>query len=189
MRGTLYIVSGPAGVGKGTILSLALKKLPDMAYSVSCTTRLPRPGIDVEGETYYFLTEEEFKRRAEADEFLEYADVHGHRYGTLREIVEKSLAAGKDILLEIDVQGALNVKKKMPEAVTVFIKPPSIPELISRLSKRGSESEAEQKLRIENAAEEISHAEEYDRIIVNDIAADAAEKFIKIVLTHREEQQ
>lgn len=112
MRGTLYIFSGPAGVGKGTVLQQALKKLPNISYSVSCTTRAPRPGLDVEGKTYYFLSEEEFRRRIAAGDFLEYANVHGHLYGTRRDIVEEALASGTDIVLEIDVQGAFIVKKK-----------------------------------------------------------------------------
>ena len=176
MRGTLYIFSGPAGVGKGTVLQRALKKLPGIGYSVSCTTREPRPGLDVEGETYYFLSEEEFRRRIAAGDFLEYANVHGHLYGTRR-----------DIVLEIDVQGAAIVKEKMPEAVTVFVKPPSFGELARRLKKRGSEGCEEQELRMKNAKEELSHAGEYDYVIVNDIVEDAVSEFIKIVKKHREE--
>ncbi len=121
MRGTLYVFSGPAGVGKGTVLQRALKELPNIGYSVSCTTREPRPGLDAEGETYYFISDEEFRRRVAAGDFLEYANVHGHLYGTRRDIVEKALASGRDIVLEIDVQGAFIVKIKMPEAVMVFV--------------------------------------------------------------------
>ena len=187
MRGTLYIFSGPAGVGKGTVLQQALKKLPNISYSVSCTTRAPRPVLDVEGKTYYFLSEEEFRRRIAAGDFLEYANVHGHLYGTRRDIVEEALASGTDIVLEIDVQGAFIVKKKIPEAVTVFVKPPSLDELVRRLKKRGSECREEQELRIKNAKEELLHAEEYDYVIVNDIVEDAVAEFIKIVKKHREE--
>ena len=187
MRGTLYIFSGPAGVGKGTVLQRALKKLPGIGYSVSCTTREPRPGLDVEGETYYFLSEEEFRRRIAAGDFLEYANGHGHLYGTRRDIVEEALSTGRDIVLEIDVQGAAIVKEKMPEAVTVFVKPPSFGELARRLKKRGSEGCEEQELRMKNAKEELSHAGEYDYVIVNDIVEDAVSEFIKIVKKHREE--
>ncbi|MCD8233333.1 MAG: guanylate kinase [Cloacibacillus porcorum] len=187
MRGTLYIFSGPAGVGKGTVLQQALKKLPNISYSVSCTTRAPRPGLDVEGKTYYFLSEEEFRRRIAAGDFLEYANVHGHLYGTRRDIVEEALASGTDIVLEIDGQGDSIVKKNIPDAVTVFVKPPSLDELVRRLKKRGSECREEQELRIKNAKEELLHAEEYDYVIVNDIVEDAVAEFIKIVKKHREE--
>ncbi len=189
MRGTLYVFSGPAGVGKGTVLQRALKELPNIGYSVSCTTREPRPGLDAEGETYYFISDEEFRRRVAAGDFLEYANVHGHLYGTRRDIVEKALASGRDIVLEIDVQGAFIVKRKMPEAVMVFVKPPSFDELARRLQKRGSESPAERELRMRNAKEELAHAKDYDYVIVNDVVANAVEEFIKIVKKHREENK
>ena len=189
MKGKLYVFSGPAGVGKGTILKNAMSKLPNMKFSVSCTTRSPRPGLDREGETYYFISEDEFRRRIDAGEFLEYADVHGHLYGTLRRTVEDALAEGSDIVLEIDVQGAKLVKEKMPEAVTIFVKPPSIEELIRRLKGRGSESAAEQALRIRNAEEELSHAAEYDHVIINDMLDRAVNDFIKIVTEYREETE
>ena len=188
MKGKLYVFSGPAGVGKGTILKNAILKLPNMRFSVSCTTRSPRPGIDREGVTYHFIGEDEFRSRIAAGDFLEYADVHGHLYGTLRETVEKALDEGSDIVLEIDVQGAKAVKEKMPEAVTIFVKPPSMEELVRRLKGRGSESEAEQALRLRNAEEELSHAEEYDHIVVNDLLDRAVNDFINIVMEHREEK-
>ncbi len=189
MKGHLYIFSGPAGVGKGTILRLALEKLPNVKYSVSCTTREPRPGLDKDGETYYFVTEDEFRRQIAEGDFLEYAEVHGHLYGTRRDIVEDTLESGADIALEIDVQGAFAVKEKMPEAVAVFIKPPSMEELCRRLSGRGSESLNEQALRMKNAEAEIACAGRYDYVVVNDDLAKAVDEVIAIVKSNREELQ
>lgn len=189
MKGRLYIFSGPAGVGKGTVLHIALERLSNIKYSVSCTTRAPRPGIDKEGETYYFISEEEFRSRIAAGDFLEYADVHGHLYGTRRDIVESALNAGIDIVLEIDVQGAAIVKRKMPEAVTVFVKPPSMEELRRRLEGRGSESAEERELRIKNAEAEIGCAERYDYVVVNDDLERTVDEVINIVRKNREEPQ
>lgn len=171
------------------MLHLALERLSGIKYSVSCTTRAPRPGLDKEGETYHFISEEEFRRRIAAGDFLEYAEVHGHLYGTRRDIVETALGAGTDIVLEIDVQGAFIVKEKMPEAVTVFIKPPSMDELRRRLSGRGSESGDEQELRIKNAEAEIACADKYDYVVVNDDLERTVEEVINIVKKNREELQ
>ncbi len=189
MKGRLYIFSGPAGVGKGTVLHLALERLSNIRYSVSCTTRAPRPGLDKEGETYYFISEEEFRRRIAAGDFLEYAEVHGHLYGTRRDIVESALDAGTDIVLEIDVQGSFIVKQKMPEAITVFVKPPSMAELRRRLEGRGSESAEERELRIKNAETEIACACRYDYVVVNDDLERTVEEIISIVRKNREELQ
>ena len=189
MKGRLYIFSGPAGVGKGTVLHLALERLSGIKYSVSCTTRAPRPGLDKEGVTYYFISEEEFRRRIAAGDFLEYAEVHGHLYGTRRDIVESALEAGTDIVLEIDVQGAFIVKQKMPEAVMIFVKPPSMEELRRRLEGRGSEGREERELRIKNAEAEIACAGKYDYVVVNDDLERTVDEVINIVKKNREEQQ
>ena len=189
MRGHLYIFSGPAGVGKGTVLKRVFERIPAIKYSVSCTTRAPRPGLDKEGETYHFVTEEEFRRRIAAGDFLEYAEVHGHLYGTRRDIVEESLNAGTDVALEIDVQGAFIVKDKMPEALTVFVKPPSMAELRRRLEGRGSETQKELTLRLKNAEAEIACADKYDYVVVNDDLEKTVEKVIDIVMKNREEQK
>lgn len=189
MRGRLYIFSGPAGVGKGTVLKLVLERLSGIKYSVSCTTRAPRPGLDKEGETYYFVSEEEFRRRIAAGDFLEYAEVHGHLYGTRRDIVEQALNEGNDVVLEIDVQGAFIVKEKMPEALLIFVKPPSMEELRRRLAGRGSETIDELELRLKNAESEIACAERYDYVIVNDDLEKTVEKVIEIVMKNREEEK
>ena len=171
------------------MLHLALERLSNIRYSVSCTPRAPRPGLDKDGETYYFISEEEFRRRIAAGDFLEYAEVHGHLYGTRRDIVESALDAGIDIVLEIDVQGAFIVKQKMPEAITIFVKPPSMEELRRRLEGRGSEPAEERELRIKNAETEIACAGKYDYVVVNDDLERTVEEIISIVRKNREELQ
>jgi len=134
MRGRLYILSGPAGVGKGTVLRRVFEKLDNIAYSVSCTTRTPRPG-ERDGTDYVFMDEASFKKMVSEERFLEWANVHGHFYGTRKDVVEDILNSGRDVVLEIDVQGASQVKKKMPEAVMIFIQPPSFEELVKLMVK------------------------------------------------------
>ncbi len=185
MRGRLYILSGPAGVGKGTVLRRVFEKLDNIVYSVSCTTRAPRPG-ERDGVNYIFMDEPSFKKMVGEGRFIEWANVHGHFYGTRKDIVEETLRQGKDVLLEIDVQGASQVKGKMPEAVMIFIQPPSFEELVRRLQKRGTEGPEELKLRISNAKTEMSHADEYEYMIINDKIEKAADDFIKIVKKYRE---
>ena len=185
MRGRLYILSGPAGVGKGTVLRRVFEKLDNMAYSVSCTTGTPRPG-ERDGTDYVFMDEASFKKMVSEERFLEWANVHGHFYGTRKDVVEDILNSGRDVVLEIDVQGASQVKKKMPEAVMIFIQPPSFEELVRRLRKRGTEGPEEFELRILNAKEEMSHAGEYEHMIINDRVDKAAEDLIKIVKQYRE---
>ena len=185
MRGRLYILSGPAGVGKGTVLRRVFEKLDNIVYSVSCTTRAPRPG-ERDGVSYVFMDEPSFKKMGDEGRFLEWANVHGHFYGTRKDIVEDTIRQGKDVLLEIDVQGASQVKKKMPDAVMIFIQPPSFEELLRRLQKRGTEGPEELKLRITNAKTEMSHSEEYEHMIINDKIEKAADDFIAIVKKYRE---
>ncbi len=139
-KGTLFVLSGPSGAGKGTIRARVFEALDGLSYSVSCTTRAPREG-ERDGVDYRFITPEDFAARIAAGDFLEWADVHRHRYGTLKSDVEKVLNEGKDMFLEIDVQGALQVKKKMPEAVTLFVVPPSIEVLEERLRGRRCQCE------------------------------------------------
>ena len=165
--GRLFVLSGPSGAGKGTLRENALKDIPDLVYSVSCTTRKPRDG-EVDGVQYRFITREDFADRIARDEFLEYAHVHDDMYGTLKADVMKVLDSGKNVLLEIDVQGALQVKAKFPEAVLVFVDVPSIQELERRLRDRHTETESALQTRLANAITERSLRDKYDYVIVND---------------------
>lgn len=183
-KGVLLVVSGPSGAGKGTICSMLREQLPDLGYSVSVTTRQPRTG-EIDGVNYFFKTVDEVKEMISRDELLEYAEVYGNYYGTPRDYVMKQLEAGKDVLLEIDIQGALQVKKRFPEGVFVFIVPPSLDELSARIYKRGTDSEDVIKRRLASAASELTYAAEYDYIIVNDVAEKAADKVLTIMEAER----
>lgn len=183
-QGVLLVVSGPYGAGKGTICQLLREKLPDLGYSVSVTTRQPRVG-EVDGVNYFFKTVEQVKEMIAADELLEYAEVYGNYYGTPRQYVMDLLNAGKDVLLEIDIQGALQIKQRFPEGVFVFIVPPSLDELSARIYKRGTDSEDVIKRRMASAASELTYAAEYDYIIVNDIVEKAANKILTIMDAER----
>lgn len=182
MGGTarLFVISGPSGVGKGTLVSLVRRMRPDLGLTVSATTRPPRLG-EVSGVSYHFLSEEEFSRRVDAGEFLEWAEVHGHRYGTLRDDVNAMLALGKSVVLEIDVQGALNVRRILPTAVLIFVEPPSLGELERRLRKRGTESEAQIGLRLAHAKHELELSARYDVRLVNDDRDVAAHRLVKVL--------
>ena len=171
----LFVISGPSGAGKGTLLAELRKQRPDLGLTVSATTRSPRPG-EVDGTSYYFLSDEEFRRRIAAGEFVEWAEVHGHLYGTLVSEVKRLLAKGHSLVLEIDVQGALNVRKVYPDAVLVFIEPPSLQVLEERLRGRGTEDEASIELRLKNARHEMELADQYDVRIVNDTVDRAAQE-------------
>ena len=166
MKHILMAVSGPAGVGKGTIVKTIIDKREDVVESVSCTTRLPRKG-EIDGRHYFFLSKEEFLRRIEEGDCLEYDEHFGNYYGTPRSFVEKTLET-KSIILEIDVVGALQVKKVFPELVLVMIVPPSFEELRRRLEGRGSESEETMKIRMDRIAYELAQKDKYDYVIVND---------------------
>lgn len=164
-KGTLFIVSGPSGCGKGTVLAEILKQ-DNVYYSVSATTRTPRPG-EINGVNYHFLSKDEFEKLIENDGMLEYANYCGNYYGTPKKPVEDMLAEGKNVILEIEVQGALKVMEKCPEAVSVFILPPSLKELRRRLHKRGTETEEVIEKRIGEAAGEIRKAINYDYVMIN----------------------
>jgi guanylate kinase len=179
----LFVVSGPSGVGKGTLVSRVRGQRPDLGLTVSATTRQPRPG-EVDGTSYYFLSVEDFEQRVAAGEFLEWANVFGNRYGTLRSEVDRNLDAGKSVILEIDVQGALNVRKLMPEAVLVFIEPPSFEALESRLRGRGTEEEEVVQVRLKTAKEELELAPSYDERIVNDDLQEATSEFLRMLDSH-----
>ena len=183
-KGILFVLSGPSGAGKGTLRRRLFERVPDLAYSVSCTTRQPRPG-ETDGVDYRFLSEEDFRERISRGDFLEWARVHDHFYGTRAEDVREILDRGRDVVLEIDVQGALQVKRLIPEAVTLFIAPPSVEELERRLSRRNTEAPEERRLRLRNAREELGHAGEYDHRVVNDHLEEATEDLVHLVEHHR----
>jgi guanylate kinase len=183
-KGLLIVVSGPSGSGKGTVLSEVFAANKNIFYSVSATTRAPRPG-EVDGRHYYFLSKEEFKKRIDSGGMLEYACYCGNYYGTPRSAVEKQRNAGNDVVLEIDIQGAIQVKKACPDCVTIFIAPPSAEELERRLRGRGTESDEVIKKRLETAVKEISKAEFYDYIVVNDEVETAAKKIGCIITAEK----
>ena len=180
-KGLLIVVSGASGTGKGTVCKKILADLPEVAYSISATTRKPRPG-EIDGKEYYFLSVDEFKAWIAEEKFLEYAEVYGNFYGTPLNKIEERLNRGEDILLEIDVQGALNVKRKCPDGVYIFLLPPSLEELKSRIEGRGTENPESLARRLKNAVAEIKIGLEYDYAVVNDTIDNAAEQ-IKAILT------
>lgn len=165
--GKLFVISGSSGVGKGTVIKEFLNKHPEFKLSVSCTTRNPREG-EVHGINYFFLTKEEFKACIERNEFLEWAEFSGNMYGTQKAYVENKLAEGKNLILEIDTQGALNVKKIMPEAQLIFILPPSLEELEARLRGRHTETEEAIQKRLQTVKSEMENSRHFDYQIVND---------------------
>lgn len=178
--GLLVVISGPSGAGKGTICKKLKEVMKDLKVSVSATTRGPRAG-EVEGESYFFLKEEEFIKRINNDEFLEYAKVYGNYYGTPKKEVFKQLEDGNDIILEIDIQGALQVKKNYPRGVFIFILPPSLNELQNRIEGRGTDSKEVILRRMQCAYDELNYAFEYDYIVLNDEVESAVEKIVHII--------
>ena len=176
------VLAGPTAVGKGTVAAAVRDRYPEVWVSVSVTTRPPRPG-EVDGVHYHFVTEAEFDRLVAADELLEWAVVHGrHRYGTPRRPVEEALAAGRPALLEIDLAGARQVRAKVPDALFVFLKPPSWEELVRRLEGRGTETDAERARRLQTAVEELAAEREFDRTVVNTEIPAAGEGLVALVL-------
>ncbi|MBQ0001625.1 MAG: guanylate kinase [Clostridiales bacterium] len=179
-KGVLSVISGFSGAGKGTMVKSLLSRYDNYALSVSVTTRSPRPG-EVEGVSYFYRTTEEFEKMIEEDALLEYARYVSNYYGTPRSYVEEQLAAGKDVILEIEMQGAMKVKAKFPEAVMIFVVPPSISELKSRLIGRGTESMDVIEARLSRASEEAEGMENYDYMIVNDDLDTAVEELHGII--------
>jgi guanylate kinase len=168
-------------VGKGTVVNYILEHYPDVKLSVSATTRHPRPGEE-DGKSYFFLTHEQFDQAIADGEMLEYAVVHGtNKYGTPKQPVLDALADGKQVILEIDIQGARQVKKAMPEANLIFIAPPSWQELVRRLESRGTESDSEQALRLATAEQELAAQNEFDHIVINDKVEECARKVVNLM--------
>lgn len=167
MASNLFVLSGPSGSGKSTVAAKLLKRAGNLKLSISATTRKPRPG-EINGLHYFFLSQEEFQRQIDENAFYEYAEVFDHYYGTPKKAVKDMLGKGHDVLLEIDVQGAMQIKKAEPEAVLIFIMPPSPKELKQRLTARNSESAQQLALRLKQAKEEISESIHYDYIVIND---------------------
>ena len=182
--GLLFVLSGPSGVGKGSILARALPDLPEMRKSVSATTRPPRPE-EVEGRDYFFRSRDEFHEMVGADQLLEWAKVFEHFYGTPREWVDEILSQGQDVVLEIDVQGTLQVRQKCQAAILIFVAPPSWQELRSRLLSRKTEDEASVARRLEGAKRELASLPHYDYVIVNDQLEKAADQFKSLVMAER----
>ncbi len=177
----LLVLAGPTAVGKGTVARYIVEHNPDVQLSVSATTRSARPG-EVDGVHYYFLTDPEFDALIADGQMLEYAVVHGsHRYGTPKAPVEAALADGKNVLLEIDIQGARQVKQALPEAITVFLAPPSWDELVRRLEGRGTENAEQRARRLETAREELAAQGEFDHILVNDEVAKCATQVVELL--------
>lgn len=183
-KGILFVISGPSGVGKGTVRNAVLSQLDDVQMSISATTRPPRNG-EVDGVDYFFTTPGRFQQMIAAGELLEWALVYGNLYGTPCEFVSSMLRKGKDVLLEIDIQGALQVKKKMPEGIFIFIAPPSMEELSKRLCERGNDSAESIQLRLSACQEEMDHIKYYDYVVVNDRIENAVEKVRSIIIAER----
>jgi len=184
VKGVLYVVSGPSGVGKTSIIELTLKKVKNIVFSVSCTTRPKRPG-EIDGKDYFFVSEPSFMKMVENGEFLEWAVVHNYYYGTLKKFVEEQLENGKNVLLDIDVQGAMTVMKKAGDAVYIFIAPPSFEELKQRLVKRGTEDKTNLERRLEDAKRELSFIPQFEYLIVNENLQESVDQLCSIIVAEQ----
>jgi len=190
MSGNLFIISAPSGAGKTSLVSALLKSNPQIALSISFTTRAPRPG-ETDGRDYNFVSREQFLQMAKQGDFLESAEVYGNLYGTSQPWIEKQLASGRDILLEIDWQGAEQVRRLMPHAISIFILPPSLSALETRLNSRGQDSAEVIARRLQAAQEDISHVAEFDYVIINDRLDEALRQLEAVIIAaglHRDSQ-
>ncbi len=183
-RGILFVVSSPSGGGKGTLIQRVLNKVTNLSYSVSFTTRAPRNG-EIDGREYFFVTTEKFEEMVAADAFLEWAHVHCKLYGTSREQVIREISAGRDIILEVDVQGAASVRQLIADSVSIFILPPSFEVLRTRLTARGTDSPEELDVRLRNAPLELQDYAAFEYVIINDDADRAASEMAAIVFAER----
>ncbi len=178
----VFVITGPSGVGKGTLIRLLRERMPELDLAVSATTRRPRAG-ETQGEDYWFLTDEEFDSRVADGDFVEHAQYSGRRYGTLRSELESRVHGGHPVVLEIEVQGARQVRDALPESVQVFIAPPSTEELRARLLERGTDSPETIRRRLEVAEEELRAKDEFDHVIVNDDLNDAVRELVELAAT------
>jgi guanylate kinase len=182
--GLLFILSAPSGAGKSTLCRALREHFPDLLYSISYTTRTPRKG-EQNGVDYHFITKAAFEKRIASDRWAEWAEVHGNYYGTCAESIDRGLKNGRDFLLDIDVQGTRRILKRYPQAITVFIIPPSLETLRRRLEKRGTDSPEEIAVRLKNAQQEMAEKNLYRHVIINDMLADALDELIGIVERYR----
>lgn len=179
-KGLLIVVSGASGTGKGTVCKKILGDMPEIYYSISATTRQPRPG-ETDGVEYFFITREEFKTWIAEDKFLEYAEVYGNFYGTPLHKIEERLSRGENVLLEIDTQGALNVMAKVPDGIYIFLLPPSLEELKNRIKNRGTETPETLERRLNAAKSEIEIGKKYQYVVINDTVDEAVKKIKAII--------
>lgn len=182
--GRLFVISAPSGAGKTTLCNLARQHFGDLAYSVSYTTRQPRPG-EQHGKDYFFITEDEFEKGIEAVRWAEWARVHGNLYGTSAQWIRQTMATGRDILMDVDVQGAQQILARFPEAISIFIRPPSLEALEQRMRRRGTENEAVIAVRMANAEKEMARQAMYRHVLVNDDLKKAGDEFIALLQGYR----